>query len=107
MNADSPPLLVKLPDTLLAGHHALLAHGRSMQSIQANARKPASIYWSPSATVFYPHTDSPADTEAPFAVFPSAIWDNAWPSDPVVFGRYPKEYPQAYGSATPKIRTRI
>ncbi len=106
----APGLKLELPEILLAGHHALLAHGRAVQSIRAHAARPASICWSPSATVFYPYTDSPADTEAArkatFAVFPGAIWNNTWLSDPVVFGRYPEDGLQAYGAAIPKIRSK-
>ncbi len=80
-----------------------------MQAIRAHARKPASIGWSPSATVLYPSTESPADIEAArkatFSVFPEGIWNNTWLSDPVMFGRYPEDGIQAYGSAVPKIRS--
>ncbi len=106
----APGLKLDLPEVLLASHHSLLAHGRAVQAIRAHARKPAAIGWSPSVTVFYPHTESPADTEAArkatFSVFPNSIWNNTWLSDPVVFGRYPEDGLQAYGSAVPKIRDR-
>ncbi|GAT34671.1 beta-glucosidase [Terrimicrobium sacchariphilum] len=106
----APGLRLDLPEILLASHHALLAHGKSVQAIRAHARTPASICWSPSATIFYPYTDSPADTEAArkatFSVFPEAIWNNTWLSDPVVFGRYPEDGLRAYGAAVPKIRSK-
>ncbi len=50
--------------------------------------------------------DTEAARKATFAVFPGAIWNNTWLSDPVVFGHYPEDGLQVYGSAMPKIRSK-
>lgn len=103
----APGLRLELPEVLLAMHHALLAHGLGVQAIRSAARQPPKVGWSPSVTVFYPFTDSSADAEAArqatFSVFPANIWNNTWLSDPVIFGRYPEDGLQIYGSAAPKV----
>jgi beta-glucosidase len=108
-----------LPEVLLAGHHALLAHGRAVQVIRARAKQPATIGWAPVGVVSAPaDAKNPADIEAarhmmfgqvqpPPSTFPlgfTSLWNNAWWGDPVVFGRYPEFGVKAFGAAMPDIR---
>ncbi|WP_269522388.1 GH1 family beta-glucosidase [Coraliomargarita parva] len=94
-------------DALLAGHHALLAHGRSVQAIREYAKLPPMVGWSPSCSVYRPATDSMDDVnaarEATSAVYPKALWNTRWWSDPVILGGYPEEGLRVYGNAVPKV----
>jgi beta-glucosidase len=89
---------------LLAIHHALLAHGRAVQALRANAKKPLAVGYAPASDSYMPATDSPADVEAArratFRV-PRDFWHNAWWIDPVILGRYPEEGVKLYGKDVP------
>jgi beta-glucosidase len=103
----APGLKLDFPEVLLAAHNSLLAHGRSVQAIRANARLQPSIGWAPSGTVFYPASSSPDDIDAArratLAVHPgNTLWNNTWLGDPVVHGRYPEDGLRIYGKAVPK-----
>ena len=91
---------------LLAGHHALLAHGKAVQVIRAKAKKPAKVGWAPVGVVAIPETDSPADLEAArramFNTTEKSVWSNAWWSDPVYLGHYPEDALAAFGDDAPK-----
>jgi len=91
-------------DYLLAAHHQLLAHGRAVQAIRANAKKPVRVGYAPASDSYVPASDSPADVEAArratFRV-PRDYWHNAWWIDPVVLGRYPEEGVKLYGADMP------
>lgn len=100
----------KLPwkDVLQAGHHALLAHGRSVQAIRAHAKKPAQIGYAPVGCVAYPaNPDSPHDIEAArwgtFAVREKNQWNSSWWMDPVFFGKYPDDGLKLYGADAPNF----
>lgn len=110
----------KLPhkERLLAAHHALMCHGRSVQAIRANAKVKTNIGWSPIGRVKVPYhpglfqgvgeagVAAPRDIEAarqqanavPFKDF----WNNTWLADPVVLGSYPEDGLRLYGSDAPK-----
>lgn len=102
----APGLKFDLPEVLLAGHHALLAHGRAVSVIRERAKKKPSIGWSPTGTIFYPETESLDDVNAARlatnAVWPDDVASNRWWSDPVVFGSYPEEGLRVYGAAAPR-----
>jgi len=102
----APGLKLDFPELLLAAHHSLLAHGRSVQAIRAAARTKALVGWAPSGTVFYPSTSSPEDLEAArhatLAVHPGSLWNNTWLGDPVIHGRYPEDGLRIHGKAVPK-----
>ncbi|MEM1167330.1 MAG: GH1 family beta-glucosidase [Planctomycetota bacterium] len=107
----APGLQLPLDRVLLAGHHALLAHGRAVQTIREHARTPATIGYAPVGHVCYPDTESAADIEAarmrtfePDNTDPNSNWrmfNWSWWADPVLEGRYPESYLEHYGDAAP------
>ncbi len=54
---------LRFAEVLLAGHHALLAHGRSVQAIRAASMKPARVGFAPVGLAKIPETESAADLE--------------------------------------------
>lgn len=100
---------LKLPprEYLLAGHHALLAHGHGVQAIRAHAKKTPSVGWAPCGAVEYPATDSIADVEAAYRAMMSVVrkdcWNNTWWADPVCLGAYPEDGLRLFGSDAPKV----
>lgn len=102
----APGLRLDLPEVLLAGHHALLAHGRAVAVIRERAKKPPVVGWSPAGTIYYPATETPADIDAARIATNSVwsgVWNNRWWGDPVVFGHYPEFGLRVYGDAAPKV----
>lgn len=104
----APALKLGMREALVAAHHCLLAHGRSVQTIRARARKAPSIGWAPVGSVFYPATESAADIEAAREVTHSVkgdnFWNNAWFADPAILGHYPEAGLQAYGKNVPAFK---
>lgn len=102
----APGLKLDFPELLLAAHHSLIAHGRSVQEIRTHALTKPVVGWAPSTTVFYPASPSPEDLEAArlatLSVHPGSLWNNTWLGDPVVLGRYPEDGLRQHGSAVPK-----
>lgn len=95
-------------EVLLAGHHALMAHGRAVQAIRASARGPARIGFAPVGLPHYPLSERPEDVaaarESTFSVWAETAWTNTWWMDPVFFGRYPEDGLRLYGAAAPEPR---
>jgi len=102
----APGLQLGWEEVLLAGHHALLAHGRAVQVIRACARKPPSVGWAPVGFAGVPATSSESDVEAlrkhVNGVRAGSLWNNVWWGDPPVLGHYPEEGLRAYGRAVPR-----
>jgi beta-glucosidase len=101
-----------LREALLAAHHVLLAHGRAVQAIRANAVRSPCVGWAPVGAVSAPVDPAePADVEAArhasFALRPlegpsdNALFNTTWWADPVVFGRYPEDGLKRFGDAVP------
>lgn len=103
----APGLKLSLPEVLLAGHHALLAHGRAVQAIRENARVTPVVGWAPAGTVYHPATSSLEDIKAAkkatLEVYKGSVWNNTWWGDPVVFGRYPEDGLQVNSAALPRF----
>ncbi len=99
-------------ERLLAAHNALLAHGRGVEVIRANAKTPPQVGWAPIGRVKVPapRPDAPpltgvegaapsayrpedveAARRATHAVTAKDFWNNAWFADPVFLGRYPED----------------
>ncbi|MDR3690833.1 MAG: GH1 family beta-glucosidase [Fimbriimonas sp.] len=93
---------------LLAGHHALLAHGKAVQVIRARSAKPARVGWAPVGNPCIPQTNHPADIdaarEATFNAQEKTIWSHSWWNDPVFFGGYPQHELRVFGSDVPEPR---
>jgi len=105
----APGLKYGMTEVLLAGHHALLAHGRAVSVIREHARKAPSIGWAPVGAVAMPPTESPEDIEAARTVMmgmdpgggPTKVWSNTWWGDPVVLGQYPEDGLELFGKQVP------
>lgn len=93
------------PEVLLAAHHVLLAHGKSMQALRASAQQPLKIGFAPVGETCMPATETPADIEAArlamFSIFDWNLWNNTWFADPVLLGHYPEDGLVFYGKAVP------
>ena len=102
----APGEKLAFPEYLLAIHNALLAHGRAVQALRANAKKPLTVGFAPASDSYMPASDSPADVEAArratFRV-PRDFWHNAWWIDPAILGRYPEEGLKLYGKDVPSF----
>ena len=105
-----PPLLkLQRPELLRAIHHALVAHGRSAQTIREHAKKTPLVGWAPVCVTHYPATDAPADVDAARARtnsvpdVPEWTFSNTWYSDPAVLGHYPEDGLTRFGSDMPKV----
>ena len=96
---------LEIPSLLCAAHNVLLAHGLSVQTIRAHARKKPRIGWAPTGDIPIPATDRPADLaaarESYWAVSGTDVWNQAWWMEPVMRGRYPENGLQAYGATVP------
>ncbi len=92
-------------EVLLAGHHALLAHGRAVAAIRASASRPTSIGFAPAGAVCLPATCAASDVAAAYAqtcaVTELGVWNMAWWLDPVVFGAYPSDGMELFGADAP------
>ena len=95
-----------LREALLAGHHALLAHGRATQVIRAQAKSAPQVGYAPVGVVATPASDRTEDVEAArqamFAVQDKGVWNNTWWMDPVFLGRYPEDGLKVYGADAPE-----
>jgi beta-glucosidase len=102
----APGEKLAFPEYLLAIHNSLLAHGRAVQALRANAKKPLTVGFAPASDSYMPASDSPADVEAArratFRV-PRDFWHNAWWIDPALLGRYPEEGLKLYGKDVPSF----
>jgi beta-glucosidase len=94
-------------EVLLAGHHALLAHGKAVQAIRARIPG-ARVGWAPVGAPKIPRTDSIADIDAArqatFETEGKTVWSNSWWNDPVFFGRYPEFELAQFGDDVPEPR---
>ena len=101
---------LRFSEVLRAGHHALMAHGRSVQAIRAASLKPARIGFAPVGLSKIPASDSAADLaaarEAAFAVNAETAWTNSWWMDPVFLGHYPEQGLRFFGEQRATDRRR-
>lgn len=90
-------------------HHVLLAHGRAVQVIRREAKKPCRIGMAPTGPCVTPRDDTPEAVEEArresFA-FRSihGIFGTSWWMDPVIFGRYPADAAEVLENDMPKIQ---
>lgn len=104
----APGLNLQRDQVLLASHHALLAHGASVQAIRGVARRTPLVGCAPVGAVKVPATDAPADIDASraamFAV-PEKSWtfNFAWLCDPMLKGHYPEDGLALFGKDAPKF----
>ncbi|XAL98355.1 GH1 family beta-glucosidase [Phycisphaeraceae bacterium D3-23] len=90
----APGLQLPEADVLRIGHHALLAHGRAVQTIREVSDQPAQIGIAPIGVVSIPETERQVDIDAARkATFENAgdsLFSTTWWLDPVFKGRYPE-----------------
>ena len=105
----------KLPlnEYMRAAHITLLAHGRAVQAIRANSKKPVQISYPCDVSPSLPETPSDANVAAakdatfasPIEYFSGDFWwrENAWWLDPVYTGSYPQDALTALAENAPEI----
>ncbi|RYZ07985.1 MAG: beta-glucosidase [Myxococcales bacterium] len=96
-------------EVLLAGHHTLLAHGKSVQAIRASTKQPCRIGYAPVALSKMPlDPSSPADVAAArakmFSISSQTAWTNTWWMDPVFLGQYPEDGLKFFGKDAPAVK---
>ncbi|OHB48142.1 MAG: beta-glucosidase [Planctomycetes bacterium GWF2_41_51] len=106
----------KLPleEVLRAGHNAMLAHGKAVQVIRAEAKTKTNIGYAPVGDVRVPLTMDAKDVNAArISMFKvtehgaeSKVWNNTWWFDPIFLGKYPDDGVELYGSKMPKINSK-
>lgn len=103
----APGLKLDMSDVLLAGHNALLAHGKAIQTIRKYSKGDCEIGYAPVGGASFPDTQSKEDIEAArratFDFDGPNIWNSSWWMDPVCIGSYPEEGLKAFGKWLPKI----
>jgi beta-glucosidase len=114
-------------ERLLAAHHCMMAHGRSVQVIRARAKKTPMVGWAPIGRAKAPYAEmlpghglghpagdgrmlaepTPENIEAAkrstLGIHVRDFWNNAWFADPIVLGHYPEDGLRLYGSDMPKV----
>ena len=104
----APGLQMGLAEVLLAGHHALLAHGQAVQVIRARAKLDPQISAAQATLISIPATDRPDDIAAArnsmFSIREKKLFNNSWFSDPMILGHYPEDGIALFESAMPDIQ---
>jgi beta-glucosidase len=95
-------------EVLLAGHHTLLAHGKSVQAIRAASKQPPIVGYAPVALSKMPFDpSSAADIAAArqhmFSIGAETAWTNTWWMDPVFLGKYPEDGLAQFGKNAPTV----
>jgi len=95
-------------EVLRAGHHALLAQGKAVQTIRAASRTNPLIGYAPVGIASNPASTRSADVRAArtatFAVTARNVWNAAWWLDPVFCGHYPEDGLKIFGADAPRPR---
>lgn len=104
----APGLKLSMREQLVAGHNALLAHGRSVMAIRERCKQPVQVGWAPVGRVDYPTVETPAEIDAAkkasFGIKEKGFWNNTWFGDPVCLGHYPEDGVKLYGADMPPIK---
>lgn len=103
----APGLKLEWPDLLTAAHNCLLAHGKAVQVIRANAKSKPSIGTALVALVAIPDSENFINVEVArrgtFSVYDKTLMNNPWFSDPMLLGKYPKDGFKKFESDMPKF----
>lgn len=104
----APGLKLPFKEVLLAAHHTLLAHGKSVAAIRARAKTLPTVGVAPDCVVRFPATESEADVNAArkamFMISEKNVVNNNWFSDAMVLGQYPEDAVSLFGGDMPVIR---
>lgn len=95
------------PEVVLAGHHALLAHGHAVSVIRDRARQRPIVGWAPTGPVAMPFDPAqPSHVDAArqhmFAITEPSLWSFSWFADPAIHGHYPEDGLRVFGPALPR-----
>ncbi|MGB0445953.1 MAG: GH1 family beta-glucosidase [Pseudomonadales bacterium] len=105
----APGLKMTFEKVLQASHHALLAHGKAVQAMCANAKQTLNIGAAPVGLVSYPTSDDPrlieAARAATFDIKRLDCFSNTWYADPMILGSYPEDGLALFEQFLPEIRT--
>jgi beta-glucosidase len=105
----APFLTLPQKEVLTAVHHALLAHGKSVQVLRARSKQKASIGFAPIGAVRSPASDLPADIEAArlemFRADVDSVLNTTWWSDPIFLGQYPADGLKHHAENLPPMLT--
>jgi beta-glucosidase len=105
----APGLKMTFEKVLQASHHALLAHGKAVQAMRANAKQTLNIGAAPVGLVSYPTSDDPrlieAARAATFDIKRLDCFSNTWYADPMILGSYPEDGLALFEQFLPEIRT--
>ncbi|MGB5438400.1 MAG: GH1 family beta-glucosidase [Gammaproteobacteria bacterium] len=103
----APGVQMGFAEALLAGHHALLAHGQAVQVIRARAKMTPLIGAAQAGTVALPENDQPQQVEAArtamFSIREKMLFNNSWFSDPMILGCYPQDGVELFAADMPEI----
>lgn len=106
----APGLKMPVKDILSMAHHVFIAHGEAVKVIRSSARTKPHIGLAMVGSTFIPFTDTPEDIEAArqalfgFHGRSEGLWSAGLWFDPMLLGKYPEAYYQAYGDQIPDIR---
>jgi beta-glucosidase len=94
-------------EVLLAGHHTLLAHGKSVLAMRAAAKQPLRVGCAPVGMPKMPFdpssaADQAAAKELTFSVREKTAWTNTWWMDPIYLGHYPEDGLKFFGADAPE-----
>ncbi|MGD0059742.1 MAG: GH1 family beta-glucosidase [Verrucomicrobiia bacterium] len=97
-------------EVLRVTHNVLVAHGKAVQTIRANAKLRPQIGYAPFGALVCPASARPADIQAArkemFSVTAKNCWNNAWFMDPIFKGHYPEDGLRLFGDDAPKFTAR-
>lgn len=104
----APGLILPNHEVLRAGHHCLLAHGKGVQAIRANAGRKVEIGYAPVGCIKSPVGTSAkaikVAKDAMFAITDTGHWSNTWWMDPVYLGKYPADGWALFGADVPPVK---
>jgi beta-glucosidase len=95
---------------LRAAHNTLLAHGKAVQVIRAEARRPVRVGMAHTGSMAFPETETPENVEAArafmFGMHAKNFWTTSWWMDPIYFGSYPADGLELFKEDMPEINPR-
>ncbi|MCP4880030.1 MAG: beta-glucosidase [Gammaproteobacteria bacterium] len=105
----APCLKMSFEKVLQVSHNSLLAHGKAVQAMRANAKQTLNIGAAPVGMVTYPTSNDPklieAARKATFDINRLDCFSNTWYADPMLKGEYPEDGLALFEQFLPKIRT--
>ncbi|USE03750.1 beta-glucosidase [Vibrio sp. SCSIO 43133] len=104
----APGLELPAKEVNRAWHNALLAHGKAVQVIRSNSKRPAKVGAAPCFRTAVPMTNSPEDIAAAkahtFNVINKEMFNASWWMDPAFKGEYPEDGLALFGADAPIIK---